>query len=156
MKRRQVLATLGSVAVAGCTAPSAGCPSLDFEGEEVCPAHELDVELEIEPATVTLPAELTFTVTNETDRRFVFPPERFPIVYRRSSSDWEQVPIERRFGSAEPVSVSDTYAFTQEYPFYRWAPEPGRHLLLFAGRLETTGGERTRRINLVDAVSFRT
>jgi hypothetical protein len=144
VNRREVLATLATLSTAGCSAPVADCPSVAFEGEEVCPSHDLGVRLTIDPATVELPAELEFTVVNRTDYRFVFPPEQYPLVYRHRFSDWEQVAIARRMEVHEPVVVTDAYTFTQEYPFYKWNPKPGQYMLLFAGHLETRGGERQR------------
>lgn len=155
MERRQVLATLMSVPITGCSALGSSCPSVEFEAEEICPSHELAIDLRVEPSTVTLPGELKFTIRNQTKYRFVFSPDEFPLVYERSGFEWTQVPIERRIDLGETVTVSESYTFTQQYPFFDWKPEPGRYLLLFAGHLETTDGERVKRVNLVNSVEFR-
>lgn len=155
MNRREALATLASVPFAGCSAPGSRCPSVEFEGEEVCPDHELAIDLYVEPSTVTLPADVEFTITNRTEHRFVFSPDLFPVVYEQRGFEWTQVSIDRRMGVGETVMVSNSYTFTQEYPFFDWDPEPGRHMLLFAGHLETPDGERVKRINLVNTVEFQ-
>ncbi|WP_158057502.1 hypothetical protein [Halorussus halophilus] len=154
MNRRAVLASVASLTpvwTTGCVAPKQ-CPAVKFEGEEVCPAHDLDIQLRIDPASVSLPAELTFTVENRTGNEFVFSPELDPLVYERVGG-WDPVSMARRLGSGERVTVTDSYTYAQEVPFANWEPEVGEYLVLVAGRLSLDGGDE-RRINLVEMVEF--
>jgi hypothetical protein len=159
--RRAVLSAVGALTAgttAGCTAPTAPCPTLDFPGEEVCSDEEPAVGLTVRPAEFSFPVAARLTVRNRTDRKLVLYGDANPFVFRwigttgESETAWTgPIGVGRRLVACENVTVTDEHTFTRRLSFSDRQTPPGAYALCLPGHLVTpAGGER--RINLVARV----